>query len=75
MTIATKKEQEIAEIILKPNFPFGRFCRISEMLIRRMARRSEKIRLAEKARVDELNEKLFNEQEIEYRRMINEQQK
>lgn len=45
MAVSTKKEQEIAEIILKPDFPFERFCRISEKMIRRIARRQEKLRL------------------------------
>lgn len=40
--MATKKEQEITQIITAKDFPFARFTRIAEAIIRRIARRQLK---------------------------------
>ena len=40
--MATEKEKQIVKIICKPDFPFPRFYKIGEALIRRWARRQNK---------------------------------
>lgn len=50
--LSTPMEIRIADKITENNFSFGRFCKIAEMLIRRQARRSERIRLNKLCKTD-----------------------
>jgi hypothetical protein len=43
--LSTPAEIRIADKISSDNFPFGKFVKIAELLIRRQARRHERIRL------------------------------
>jgi hypothetical protein len=54
-TLSTNLEIKVAEKILQPNFSFNRFVKISALLIRRQARRSERIRLNLMNKADFLN--------------------
>jgi len=52
---ATKLEQNLADKICSENFPLNRFLRLSELLIRRIARRTERIRLDTMCKADFIN--------------------
>jgi len=50
---STKLEQQIADKICAPDFPFNeKFIKISQMLLRRIARRYERIRLNKMIKAD-----------------------
>ena len=45
MTIATQKEIQVINIICQSDFPYNRFIKISQMIIRRQSDRQEAKRL------------------------------
>lgn len=53
--LSTPMEIRIGEKIIEKTFPFGRFVKIAESLIRRQARRSERIRQNLMNKTDFLN--------------------
>jgi hypothetical protein len=55
MTKTTKKEQEIAKIITTKDFPFLRYVRIAEAIIKRIARRQNKLSILKKANYEKCN--------------------
>lgn len=52
---STPMEQRIGDKICQSDFPLGRFLKISELLIRRIARRTERIRLNTMCKTDKIN--------------------
>jgi hypothetical protein len=50
--LSTPAEIRIADKISSDNFPFGRFVKLAELLIRKQARRHERIRLDNLCKTD-----------------------
>ena len=50
--ISTLSENKIVDKIISDNFPFEKFIKISELLIRRQSRRYERIRLNNLCKTD-----------------------